>query len=81
MGKDRSEKWARWHGGQSAGRRNEEGELILDFARRKDLAITNTFFMAKSEEQTCTYKSGNCQTVIDYIMLRREGPSSVKTAK
>jgi len=37
--------------------------------------------MAKSEEPMCTYKSGNCQTVIDYTMLRREGLSSVKNCK
>ena len=35
VGKDGSEEWARWHGGKSAGSRNEEGELILDFVWRK----------------------------------------------
>ena len=34
----------RWHGGQSIGQRNFEGQRILDFVMAQDMAMLNTFF-------------------------------------
>jgi hypothetical protein len=79
VGEER-EAYARWHGGKTLGRRNNEGGKILDFARSNDLAVTNTFF-TKREEQTYTYQSGVNRTVIDYIMVRRENLGKVKDCK
>lgn len=80
VGADSTEGFGRWHGGKSAGGKNEEGEKILDYARSGDLALVNTFF-TKDEEKTYTYKSGLSQTVIDYIMIRREDFGNVKNCK
>ena len=43
VGKER-EGYARWHGGKSAGVKNEDGERVLEFARGKDLVVVNKFF-------------------------------------
>ncbi|KAK3543242.1 hypothetical protein QTP70_014104 [Hemibagrus guttatus] len=37
--------------------RNLEGQMIVDFARRMDMAVVNTYFQ-KREEHRVTYKSG-----------------------
>ena len=41
--------YQRWHGGQTLGQRNEEGERILEFAQMYDLALVNTFFEKKEQ--------------------------------
>ena len=40
-----------------AGTRNKEGSMIVDFGKRMDLAIVNTYFKKKDEHRV-TYKSG-----------------------
>ncbi|XP_046841926.1 uncharacterized protein LOC124436043 [Xenia sp. Carnegie-2017] len=77
---ERVEGLERWHGGKSIGRRNEEGDKILDYARSKDLAMVNTFFTQR-DGNTYTYKSGLSQTVIDFIMIRRADLGDVKNCK
>ncbi|XP_046862565.1 uncharacterized protein LOC124456072 [Xenia sp. Carnegie-2017] len=77
---ERVEGFERWHGGKSIGRRNEEGDKILDYARSKDLAVVNTFFTQR-DGNTYTYKSGLSQTVIDFIMIRRDDLGDVKYCK
>ncbi|KAK3566670.1 hypothetical protein QTP86_002847 [Hemibagrus guttatus] len=37
--------------------RNLEGQMVVDFAKRMDMAVVNTYFQ-KSEEHRVTYKSG-----------------------
>ena len=37
--------------------RNKEGSMVVDFAKKMDLAIVNTYFK-KKEEHRVTYKSG-----------------------
>ena len=43
------------------GRRNDEGQAVVDFATRMGLAITNTFFV-KKQAHKITYSSGGCST-------------------
>jgi hypothetical protein len=38
------ERVERWHGGWTIGRRNEEGERVLEMAQTYDLALVDTFF-------------------------------------
>lgn len=52
------------------GRRNEEGQEIVDFAKRAELAVLNTYFK-KGEEQRVTYRSGGRKTQIDYLVCKR----------
>ena len=79
VGQERSG-YERWHGGETLGQRNDEGESILDTARMYDLVITNTFFRQK-EEHLLTFRSGIHSSVIDYILVRRESLRNVKNCK
>ena len=59
------------HGGKGFGRRNIEGERILELAEAIDLIILNTWFK-KRKNHLITYKSGGNETQIDYFMIRKE---------
>ena len=37
--------------------RNEKGRMVVDFAKRIDLAVVN-FYFKKKDEHRATYKSG-----------------------
>ncbi|MGL4878533.1 hypothetical protein, partial [Paraclostridium dentum] len=50
--------------------RNAEGQMVVDFAKRMEMAVVNTFFQ-KSQEHRVTYKSGGRSTQVDYILCRR----------
>ncbi|KAK3542234.1 hypothetical protein QTP86_021394 [Hemibagrus guttatus] len=50
--------------------RNLEGQILVDFAKRMDMAVVNTYFQ-KREEHRVTYKSGGRRTHVDYILCRR----------
>ncbi|EPB68816.1 hypothetical protein ANCCEY_12100 [Ancylostoma ceylanicum] len=78
VGQDRKG-FDRVHGGRGFGRRNQEGERIVELAEAHDLAIAITFFM-KWESPKITYFSGGRQSKIDYILLnpkRTEVMSSI----
>ncbi|KAK3545944.1 hypothetical protein QTP70_016948, partial [Hemibagrus guttatus] len=47
--------------------RNLEGQMVVDFAKRMDMAVVNTYFQ-KREEHRVTYKSGGRRTQVDYIL-------------
>ena len=53
-----------------AGTRNKEGSIVVDFGKRMDLAIVNTYFK-KEDEHRVTYKSGGKSTQVNYVMCRR----------
>ena len=57
-------------GRYGAGTRNKEGSMIVDFGKRMNLAIVNTYFKKKDEHRV-TYKSGGKSTQVDYVMCRR----------
>ena len=57
-------------GRYGAGTRNKEGSMVVDFAKRMDLAIINTYFKKKNEHRV-TYKSGGKSTQVDYVICRR----------
>ena len=50
--------------------RNAEGQMVVDFATRMEMAVVNTYFK-KREEHRVTYKSGGRSMQVDYIMCRR----------
>ena len=49
--------------------RNAEGQMLVDFATRMEMAVVNTYFK-KREEHRVTYKSGGRSTQVDYIIWR-----------
>ena len=57
-------------GRYDAGTRNKEGSMVVDFGKRMDLTIVNTYFKKKDEHRVM-YKSGGKSTQVDYVMCRR----------
>jgi hypothetical protein len=65
-----NEGFKRVRGGKGYGKRNEEGEHMLEMAESTDLFVANTAFQ-KRDEHKITFKSGNNRSQIDYILVRR----------
>ena len=62
------------------GRRNLEGQTVVDFAKRLELIVSNTMFVKRSM-QKITYSSGGNNTQVDYILVRRKRMKEVWDAK
>ncbi|KAK3543099.1 hypothetical protein QTP70_010645 [Hemibagrus guttatus] len=60
--------------------RNLEGQLVVDFAKRMDMGVVNTYFQ-KREEHRVTYKSGGRSTQVDYILCRRGNLKEISDCK
>ena len=60
------------HGNIGLGERHEEGDRVglVEFANTVDLVIANTWF-TKTRNQLITFKSGNSESQIDYILTNR----------
>ena len=68
------------HGGQAIGKRNTEGERVLEFAFANELVVGNTWFK-KKPEHLVTYQSGNAVTQTDFILYRRSLRKQVSNVK
>ena len=53
---------------------------MVDFAKRRELAITNTYFVKKPAHRV-TYSSGGHSSQVDYIMVRRRRIKEVVDTK
>ena len=53
-----------------AGIKNKEGSMVVDFGKRMDLAIVNTYFKKKDEHRVTYTSEGKC-TQVDYVKCRR----------
>ncbi|KAK3558744.1 hypothetical protein QTP86_028028 [Hemibagrus guttatus] len=60
--------------------RNLEGQMVVDFAKKMDMAVVNTYFQ-KREEHRVTYKSGGRRTQVDYILCRRGNLKEISDCK
>ncbi|KAK3569207.1 hypothetical protein QTP86_026614 [Hemibagrus guttatus] len=60
--------------------RNLEGQMVVDFAKRMDMGVVNTYFQ-KREEHRVTYKSGGRRTQVDYILRRRGNLKEISDCK
>ena len=67
-------------GRHGLGKRNNEGQAVVDFAKRRELAITNTYFVKKPAHRV-TYSSGGRSSQVDYIMVRRQRIKEVVDTK
>ncbi|KAK3540383.1 hypothetical protein QTP70_030202 [Hemibagrus guttatus] len=56
------------------------GQMVVDFAKRMDMAVVNTYFQ-KREEHRVTYKSGGRRTQVDYILCRRGNLKEISDCK
>ena len=68
------------HGGRGFGRRNQEGERFLEVAEALDMVIINTQFK-KRPNHLITYKSGQSETQIDFILVRKEDKRAAMDCK
>ena len=68
------------HGGRGFGKRNPEGERVLDFALANDLVVGNTLFI-KRESHLVTFSSGGNKTQVDYVLYRRNFCGNVTNVK
>ncbi|KAK3563208.1 hypothetical protein QTP86_018266, partial [Hemibagrus guttatus] len=59
---------------------NLEGQMVVDFAKRMDMGVVNTYFQ-KREEHRVTYKSGGRSTQVDYILCRRGNLKEISDCK
>ena len=67
-------------GGYSAGTRNKEGSMVMDFAKRMNLAIVNTYFK-KKDEYRVMYKSRGKSTQVDCLMCRKRNLKEICDCK
>ena len=51
--------------------RNKEGSMVVNFGKRMDLAIVDTYFKKKDEHKVM-YESGRKSTQVVYVMYRRK---------
>ncbi|MCJ8736420.1 hypothetical protein PDJAM_G00257950 [Pangasius djambal] len=54
--------------------------MVVDFSKRMDMAVVNTYFQ-KREEHRVTYKSGGRRTQVDYILCRRGNLKEISDCK
>ncbi|KAK3542137.1 hypothetical protein QTP86_016465 [Hemibagrus guttatus] len=60
--------------------RNLEGQMVVDFVKRMDMGVVNTYFQ-KREEHRVTYKSGGRSTQVDCILCRRGNLKEISDCK
>ena len=68
------------HGGYGFGRRNVDGEMLLEFADALEFAIVNTWFKEEVRKMI-TYETKPCKTVIDFFLVRESGKKLVRDVK
>ena len=66
-------------GRYGAGTRNKKGLMVVDFAKRMDLVIVNTYF--KKDEHSVIYKSGRKRIQVDYVMCKRRNLKEMHNCK
>jgi len=62
------------------GVRNAEGQMVIDYAKRMNMGILNTYFMKRSDQRV-TYCSGGRKSQIDYILGRKKHLKEVQDCK
>ncbi|KAK3557085.1 hypothetical protein QTP70_024749 [Hemibagrus guttatus] len=67
-------------GEEVTGKFGLEGQMVVDFAKRMDMAVVNAYFQ-KREEHRVTYKSGGRRTQVDYILCRRGNLKEISDCK
>jgi hypothetical protein len=69
-------------GSYGLGVRNDRGQLLLDFCKRKQLVATNTWFQQEKRRRYTWIKPGDTgRYQIDYILVRQRYRNSVKNCK
>lgn len=78
VGEGRDEKEV---GSFGLGKRNDRGQMLLEFCRRRNMMITNTWFDHNNRRRYTWKKPGDTgRYQLDYILVRQRYRSSVKNA-
>ena len=67
-------------GRHGLGKRTNEGQAVVNFAKRMELVITGTYFLKKPAHRV-TYNSGIRSLQVDYVMMRRRRIKQVVDTK
>ncbi|KAF7688155.1 hypothetical protein C0J45_21398 [Silurus meridionalis] len=59
--------------------RNVEGQMVVYFDKRMEMAVVNTYF--KKDDHRVTYKSGGRCTQVDYVLCRRCNLKEIRDRK
>ena len=68
------------HGGNGIGQRNAEGRMLLEFCDERELCVANTCFK-KTDKRKITFKSGNNEYEIDFILVSKKNRNILKDVK
>ena len=68
------------HRGNGIGHRNAEGRMLLEFCDERELCVANTWFK-KTDKRKITFKSGNNESEIDFILVSKENRKFLKDVK
>ena len=60
--------------------KNAEGQMVVEFAKRMEMAVVTTVFQ-KRQEHTVTFKSGGRSTQVDYILCRQFNLKEISDCK
>ena len=80
VGSDNMGGFGEVHGGFGIGQINDRGIRLLDWAVGRGLRLMNTCFQ-KRKSWLVTFRSGETETMIDYIPVNKKYRSSVKDVK
>ena len=65
------------NGGSGIGKRNAEGRMLLEFCDERELSVANTWFK-KTDKRKITFKSGNNESEIDFILVSKANRKFLK---
>ena len=68
-------------GRHGLGRRNERGDMLLDFCFANDLTIANTLFQQHPRRKYTWISPSGARNQIDYILVKNRWKTSVKSSK
>ena len=79
VGEERNEKIVGKYG---LGNKNERGEMLIEFCKRKDLVLTNTWFENEKRRRYTWKNPGDIERYqIDYILINQRYRNSVINSK
>ena len=67
------------YGRNGIDKRNAKGKILLKFCDKRELCVANTWF--KTDKRKITFKSGNNEYEIDFILVSKESRKFLKDVK
>ena len=67
-------------GGNGIGKRNAEGRMLIKFCNERELCVANTW-LKKTDKRKITFKSGNNESEIYFILVSKESRKQLNDVK